>query len=304
MSETATETEALNLPLCQFVQMPGAGRICSLSRDDFSRTKHYLNVKIVCMNNLPIRFQEYIDFRGKYRKFFGEIGDYRKGEIEIVDDPKLFVKCEVSAAKQMIEEGISEREAHERAKIGIREENRWGVSVCEPVRLPTGAYGTFVRFISWGQLETGVAGMVIVPVTKDGKLLLLKNFRNATRTWALEFLRGTKDPGESLQKTLEEEVEEEGGARLLAKPKLIGQITPDSGVLATRADVYFVRVEVYRRPFPQVTEAIKGIVFLTKEEFKKAIKEGQYKDKKGEVYDFSDGYTISAFAKASERGLI
>ena len=256
------------------------------------------------MVRFPSRFQEYIKFRSKYRKFLGEIGDYKKGEIEIVLDSKLFEKCEESAARQMMAEWVSEKGAHERAKIGIREENRWGVSVCEPVRLPTGAYGTFVRFISWGQLETGVAGMVIIPVTKDGKLLLLKNFRNATRTWTLEFPRGTKDPGASLQKTLEEEVEEEGGARLLGKPELIGQITPDSGVLATQADVYFVRVEVYRRPVPQVTEAIKGIVFLTKEEFKKAIKEGQYKDKKGDVYEFSDGYTISAFAKASEKGLI
>ena len=255
------------------------------------------------MVNLSIRFREYIDFRGKYRKFFGEIGDYKKGEIEIIDDPKLFVKCEVSAAKQMIEEGISEKEAHERAKIGIKEENRWGVSVCEPVRLPTGAYGTFVRFISWGQLETGVAGMVIIPVTKDGKLLLLKNFRNATRKWVLEFPRGTKDPGASLQKTLKEEVEEEGGARLLAKPELVGQITPDSGVLATRVEVYLAKVKVIKKPAPQVTEAIAGVVLINKKGIQKLIREGKYREN-GKIYEFSDGYTISAFAKASEKGLI
>lgn len=253
------------------------------------------------MNTLPKRIQEYIKFSRKYKKILGPKGNYRRGEIEIIENPKLFLQAEESAAKQMMSQGISKKEALERGKIGIRERNRWGISVCEPVRLPPkGVLGTFVRFIPWGQLGGEVGGVVIIPVDPKGRIMLLKNFRHATRTWSLELPRGTKDPGESIKT----ELKEEGGARFLTKPKKIGQVTPDSGVLATKVDVYFAHIEVVHEPSPQVTEAIRGVIFLAPKEVKKAIRKGKYKEKDGEAYVFLDAFTISVFALASEKGLI
>lgn len=251
------------------------------------------------MRKYPKRIKEYIEFSKEYKKVLGPKGSYKKGEIEIIDDSKLFLKAEKEAAKQMMTQGISKREALKRGSVGVREKNRWGVSVCEPVKLPPkGALGTFVRFIPWAELEGGIAGIAILPVLPDGRALLLINFRHSTRRWHLEIPRGTQDPGKSIARLIEEELGEECGAELIGKPKFLGYISPDSGILSSKVSLYLAKVKIVKKPTPYVTEAIRKRVFLTKSELMKAIKEGKYKDKEGIIYDFSDGFTLSAYVKA------
>lgn len=245
-----------------------------------------------------------MEFVEKHKKNLGYKGDWKKGEIEIVRDPKLFKKCEESAAQQMIKQGISESDAKERAQIGIRDRNRWGTSVCEPVKLPTGKLGTFVRFIPWGQLKDGIAGYMIMPVLSDDRFVFLKNFRNATRRWVIEFPRGAHDPGESMIKILKEELKFEIGGEMIEKPRLVGKVNPDSGVLSGDVEVYLIKTKTPMGPKPEITEAIGGLVLLPKREIDKLIKDGEYKDKEGRVYEFSDGFSMSAILMAKEKKLI
>jgi len=238
------------------------------------------------MDDPQKRYKEYLDFVEKYSKHLGAKGDYKKGEIEIIDDISLFPGCEDGAVKLMVDSGVARTDAEKRARIGIRDENRWGVVICEPLRLPDASFTTFVRPISWGTLDSGIAGVVVVPLLPDRRFILLKTFRPNVRSWSLEFPRGGKDPGTSLLSMLKKELSEEMGARILEDPVRIGEVFPDSGFLASRVEIYRAKVEITGIGAHEATEAIKSLVFVSKEKLDDLVKSGEIKD----------GYTLSALA--------
>lgn len=242
------------------------------------------------------RYLQYLDFVRKYSKNLGNKGDYKKGEIEMIFDESLFPKCEKGATQRMVKTGATLEDAEKRAQIGIFDENRWGVSVHEPLRLPDGSYTTFNRWISWGTLDSNHAGIVVAPFLSDGRLVFLKTYRNATKNWCLEFPRGGKDVGDNILKTVKNELSEEIGAELVEDPKKIGEVFPDSGVLASRVDIFSCKIKLSGVPEREATEAIKGIVFMSKEDLKNVIQNQKYKDENGKIYEFKDGFTLSALA--------
>lgn len=246
--------------------------------------------------DLPKRYQEYLDFIKKYPKHLGAKGDYKKGEIEVISDPSLFQKCEEGAAEIMVAAGIPQKDAQKRGLIGVYDENRWGVSIHEPLRLPNGNYTTFNRWLSWGTLESGKAGVVVAAQTQDGKYIFLKTYRNATKNWCIEFPRGAKDPGNSLIKTLKNELSEEMGAEILEDPTKVGEIFPDSGVLASKVEIFTVKVKITGVAIHELTEAINGLIFVPKDKVKELIKVQKYTDKSGKTYEFKDGFSLSALA--------
>lgn len=246
------------------------------------------------MDDPQERYKQYLDFVKRYSKYLGNKGNYKKGEIEMIFDILLFPECEKGAAKRMIDAGVTPKDAEKRARIGIFDENKWGVSVHEPLRLPDGSYTTFNRWISWGTLESGFAGVVIAPISQNGRLIFLKNYRNATKNWCLEFPRGGKDIGNSLLKTVKNELSEEIGAEITEDPKKIGEVFPDSGVLASRVEIFSAKIKITGLPEVEATEAIKGLVFVSKSDLKKIIEKQKYIDEEGKIYEFKDGYTLSA----------
>ena len=56
-------------------------------------------------------------------------------------------------------------------------------------------------------------GAMVVPITNDGKLVLVKQYRFATQGRILEFPAGTLEVGESPAVTIKREIEEETGYR-------------------------------------------------------------------------------------------
>ncbi len=56
-------------------------------------------------------------------------------------------------------------------------------------------------------------GAMVVPITKDGKLVLVKQYRFATQGRILEFPAGTLEVGEIPANTIKREIEEETGYR-------------------------------------------------------------------------------------------
>lgn len=249
----------------------------------------------------PSRYQDYLSFRKKYSKYWGKKGDWERGEIEILDNISLFPMCEKGSTKDMIKKEFSPKDAEKNARIGIRDQNKWGVTVCEPLRFPNGAYLTFVRMISWGQLNSGLAGVVIIPKLTDGRYVFVKSYRNATRNFCLEFPRGAKDVDKNILKTIQAELSEEAGVKIIKGPVKIGEIFPDSGLLNSRVEISLCTVEIKLKTHQELTEAISGIEILTEEEIKKAVKNGSFINKKGKVYEFKDGFTLSALTLMSNK---
>ena len=72
------------------------------------------------------------------------------------------------------------------------------------IRLPMGVEGTF------GIIRHPGASLA-VPITADGQVVLLRQYRFAVATRLLEFPAGTLDPGESPLATMQRELQEEAG---------------------------------------------------------------------------------------------
>ncbi len=74
------------------------------------------------------------------------------------------------------------------------------------LRLPNGVEGDWECIRHPG-------GALVVPVTPDGKLVLVRQYRFAVADRLLEFPAGTIEPGEDPQSTIQREIEEETGYR-------------------------------------------------------------------------------------------
>ncbi|MPY58638.1 NUDIX hydrolase [Streptomyces spongiae] len=80
---------------------------------------------------------------------------------------------------------------------------------------------------SWYYLDHPGCALVL-PVTADGTLLLIRSWRIAVRQWCLEAPAGRCEPGESPEETARRELAEETGARAGALHPL-GTVWPSSG---------------------------------------------------------------------------
>ncbi len=60
----------------------------------------------------------------------------------------------------------------------------------------------------------------IIPITDDGKIILIEQYRHANKTSTLEIPAGKKDPGENIIKCAKRELEEETGYKAKVLKKL------------------------------------------------------------------------------------
>lgn len=102
-------------------------------------------------------------------------GDYKKGEIEITAENKVF-------------------------------ENRFCEFFDDKVKFPSGAEGTFLRLAMKGKYSVAV-----LPVTTDGKMLFVKTFRHSARGWGYEVPKGYGSETEAPEVCAKRELLEETG---------------------------------------------------------------------------------------------
>ncbi|MGM0906955.1 MAG: NUDIX hydrolase [Pseudomonadota bacterium] len=100
-------------------------------------------------------------------------GDYRLGEIEILEEVPVF-------------------------------ENKYATLFNDKVKFPSGATGEYLRFC-WN----APYGVMVIPFDHNGRLLLIRTFRHETRSWHWEIPKGFGEaelsPEQSAQKELYEE---------------------------------------------------------------------------------------------------
>lgn len=171
--------------------------------------------------------------------------------------------------------------------FGVVYEDRYVLVVRDKVRFPNGAVGSYLRIFERPGLD-GAPGAVMVPVSA-GQILMVRVFRHATRRWELELPRGFRESGDSPEETVARELVEELGVEVEGVEKL-GEVTPNTGLMASVIPVYLVQVSTHQLREPHdPREAISGGIALSASEVLSKIRSGEIRD----------GFSLSAFMLAS-----
>ncbi|MFF6955754.1 NUDIX domain-containing protein [Streptomyces sp. NPDC008317] len=165
--------------------------------------------------------------------------------------------------------------------------------VRDAVRFRSGRLGTYIRAVG----DTAIGGAAALPVLSDGRIVLLRHFRHATRAWHWEIPRGFGDAGEGGEATARREAREELGCEVREVVHL-GAFVSDSGLSSIADQLYLARVDA--DDFSEepdegaLEEGIARRLALTPEAFHTMLVDGA----------ISDGYTLSAYGLATARGLL
>jgi ADP-ribose diphosphatase len=170
------------------------------------------------------------------------------------------------------------------AAVGVAYQDQYGLMLRDAVRYPDGSLGTYIRLVA-----PPAPGVVILPAWQ-GKILLIRHFRHATRSWHLEIPRGMGS-AVSIEEDANRELAEEIGtqaSRLVG----LGDVYPDTGLSNSRVALFYAEVESCGEP--EADEAITHILPTPAAEFERKIADGE----------IADGFVLAAYARAKARGLL
>lgn len=160
-------------------------------------------------------------------------------------------------------------ERHE-STCGVVHADPWVMMVVDPVVMPDGRLGRYGRLVTTIDVE----GVAVLPITTDGRVLLLRHWRHATQSWHLEIPRGFGEIGASSERQAEAELHEELEVSGVMAP--LGHLHPDTGMLASRVALFVATVSADARPVHR--EGLATVVEMTMSDFEDAILEGTVTD--------------------------
>jgi ADP-ribose pyrophosphatase len=233
--------------------------------------------------------EKYLHYLDKYPDTLGPWGDSEKGEIEIIKDPKK----------------IQEIECRTGRKIGVIAEDNYWIWINDAVRFPNGHESAYGRML-WRQSLFGTTGVAVMPILPNGKIVLNRNFRHATRSWEYELPRGGVNVGESVEAAARREVKEETGM-VIEDLIFLGNIMPNSGSFNTVDPVFMAKVVRQEHPEQEDSEAIAAVEAFTVEEIKKGFKDGYLSvtiDGKVSHINLRDPFLAFAILQADLRDLL
>lgn len=134
-----------------------------------------------------------------------------------------------------------------------------------------------MHFVSENKNRNAAAILLLL---NDEIFVFCKSYRIAINSECIEIPRGYGEENEtSLQAAIREAREETGFDILFENIQKIGEVNPNSGILASTVDLYFAKVNVDNiQQEIQIDEEIDSLIFLTKEELKNKIINGEIKD--------------------------
>lgn len=134
--------------------------------------------------------------------------------------------------------------------------------------------------------------VVILPMSEEGKLFLLRQYRPALARFILEFPAGTLEPGEDPAICAERELQEEIGMSA-ARWENLGMLFPAPGFCDELQYLYFAsKLSAKRRPMDE-DEVIEVLEFSASE-VEELIRRGE----------LVDGKSLAIFLKAQLHGFL
>jgi ADP-ribose pyrophosphatase len=172
--------------------------------------------------------------------------------------------------------------------IGIVYQDPFITVIKDAVRFRSGHLGAYVRWIP--TMATVTAGAAVLAV-HQGKYVLLRHFRHASRRWHWEIARGFGTADEDPADTARREVAEELGADVTDLMPL-GYIQVEGGFPRDLPLIFWAEISEPRHL--EAEEGIDGILAVSPGELNRMITDGE----------LDDAFTLTAIAYARARGLL
>ena len=128
------------------------------------------------------------------------------------------------------------------------------------------------------EVITHPGSVVVLPVLPDGKIVMVRQYRHATRQYLWELVAGRKEPGETPKQGAARELLEETGYRA-KRYKVFLDVFPTPGFLEERMYLLLAEGLTAGEAQPEEDEKIEVRAFRLKE-LKQTIKSGRMRDAK------------------------
>ena len=128
------------------------------------------------------------------------------------------------------------------------------------------------------ELITHPGSVVVLPVFKDGRILMIQQYRHATRQFLWELVAGRVDEGESPKKAAARELIEETGYRA-KKFEVFLDVFPTPGFLEERMYILLATGLMEGEAQPEFDEKIISRAYKVSE-LKKMMQNGELRDAK------------------------
>ena len=205
--------------------------------------------------------------------------------LKIIVNPSIIVAWQKEMRAELQQKGLP----IEWAEIGVVIEDPYVLLIRDLVEFPDSTKNGYIRFINRADFSGGQG--VVVMACMNEKILLLHQFRHATRSWHLEVPRGYGEPGISADKQAANELQEEIGAQIGELTDL-GTMHNNSSFEGQPVRLFFARLNSIGKPAHQ--EGIDRFILVTSSEFENLIRDDK----------ITDGFTIAAYARAKLAGQI
>ncbi|WP_151480169.1 NUDIX hydrolase [Streptomyces albicerus] len=175
-----------------------------------------------------------------------------------------------------------------RERVGVVSADPFLYHLRDPVRFPDGTPGLYNRIVP---PPDATPGIVVLPLLgPENRVVLIEHYRHATREWHWEAVRGFGEPGASGDDNVARELGEELGARP-GETIPLGEVHPDTGLLAHRVELFAARVGSLGEP--QTSEGIRSAITVSIAEAEEMVGKGA----------ITDGFTIALLYRARLAGL-
>lgn len=209
------------------------------------------------------RHAAYAAFAADYPRWFSNEPD----GITVVTDPEAMARIEADMAERYVARGLPA----EWAKVGVRYEDPYLMLVRDAVIFPDGTTGVHHRVLRPGAEPSGVA---VLPMF-DGRIVLVRHFRHATRSWHWECPRGATDPGEAAEQAAIRELREEIEGEV-ASIRLLGRIHGSTALMGMSVALAWAELTAIGRT--QAAEGIAALRLVTPAELDEMVLNGEITD--------------------------
>jgi ADP-ribose pyrophosphatase len=176
------------------------------------------------------------------------------------------------------------------ADIGVVFDDSFIIILRDLVEFADGSRNGYIRLYNRAYLEGGAAGVVMLP-EMNGKLLLMHQFRHATRSWHWEIPRGFGEPGVQAEDQARAEIEEEISGKIDELTNL-GLYFNNTGLEGN--PIYLFLAKMASIGEPKLKFGVDKFLWASVPELEKMIADGE----------ITDGFTIAAYTRAKLKGLI